>query len=718
MRVALVSLMALNDKTKTLIQTAYSEWLGSNKYKPRRGQRTMIAVIAKALGLIKEAADGVRDDNFKEHVCLVEAGTGTGKTVAYSIAAIVLAQSLEKKLVISTATVTLQEQLVLRDLPNLQKTSGIDFSFAIAKGRGRYVCLSKASMRLKDADRTGKDIPIFPDEERRVNAASIDKVRILEQAFTTGEWDGDRDSWEQKLDNEDWSLVAADRASCSGKKCPQYHQCALFKARDKIRSVDVVVANHDLVLADLATGGGNVLPEPSQTIYVFDEAHHLPSKSQNHLSRQMSISAERKRLLTTQKTLARAGGLLENNIEIKPLIKTAAQIDEAIDANLMSLNPLLESIFRLNTQHVNSSEEMRFPNGLVPEELQSVLKELSECYQLKSNCVQKVSDSVLAVFSEKQDQEQLARESVYAALGDLLIKCEAAQSICADYAKDDPKGVMPNVRWLKQYGADSDGISIYSAPLSTANTLDELIWKRCYAAVLTSATLAALGSFDHFIKQIGIGDQERAYKILGELNFADSVFHVPLMKSSPSNADQHTDEIIAMLPELIADQGGTLVLFSSRKQLDAVYEDISVSIKPKILVQGDRSKHALINAHKESVDSGEVSVLFGMASFSEGLDLPGDYCKQVVIAKLPFAVPDSPIDEALGEWIEKNGGNSFWDIAVPGASIKLLQACGRLLRSETDSGRVSLLDNRILQKSYGRQLLSSLPPFKQQLERR
>ncbi|MDB2410728.1 ATP-dependent DNA helicase DinG [Pseudomonadales bacterium] len=708
--------MALSEEAKTHIQTAYSDWLSSNEYKPRRAQRTMLAIIAKALGIVENDAEGIRKENFKEHVCLVEAGTGTGKTVAYSIASIILAKLLDKKLVISTATVTLQEQLVFRDLPNLQETSGIDFSFAIAKGRGRYLCLSKASMRLKDADRSGKDLPIFTDEERRVPDASIAQVKLLNKAFELGEWDGDRDSWEQNLGHEEWSLVAADRASCSGKKCPSYHQCALFKARDQIRKVDVVVANHDLVLADLATGGGNVLPEPEQTIYVFDEAHHLPSKSQNHLSRHMSLSAERRRVVTTQKTVARAIKILDQKQEIKRFSKTMAQIDEALDACLINLQPLLEMTFQNNPDLANSSDELRFPGGVVPADLQAVFKELSDCYVLKCNCLQKISDLTLASFTETQSQDQVARESLYASLGELSIMCESARSVCVDYARDDAPGVMPTVRWLKLQASEGiDGISMYAAPLSTASTLTDLIWNRCYASILTSATLTALGRFEHFIEQIGIGHLDQAYKILGELNFADSVFHVPHMTSDPTRAEEHTQEIIEKLPQLVSKEHGSLVLFSSRRQLDAVFEGLDLSLQERALVQGDRSKQALIKKHKERVDEGIPSILLGLASFSEGLDLPGDYCKQVVIAKLPFAVPDSPIDEALGEWIEKNGGNSFWDIAVPDVSIKLLQACGRLLRSESDTGRVSLLDNRILRKSYGKQLLACLPPFQQSL---
>ena len=709
--------MALADVTKAEIQAAYSQWLERNEFKPRRGQRLMVALIAKALGAVDHGDNGERNENYQDHVCLVEAGTGTGKTVAYSIASIILAKALDKKLVISTATITLQEQLVLRDLPNLQQSSGIDFSYAIAKGRARYFCLSKVSMRLKDANRSGKDLPIFPDEESRMSPATTDRLKLLKAAFEDKRWDGDRDNWEEPLDYEDWTLVAADRASCSGKKCPSYHQCALFKARDKARTADVVVANHDLVLADLATGGGNVLPEPAQTIYVFDEAHHLPAKSQNHLSRYMSIAAERRRVAGTQKTMARAVKVLDGKPEIKQFAKTLAQIDEALDSCLLGLQPLLEHTFLLNADSVNSGGELRFVNGVVPDKLQSLFNELADCYAVKAGCLQKASEFVLGTFTEKQDQAQAARESLYASIGDLALMCEAAQAVSHDYAKPDSRNAVPTVRWLKQDVVDASDISIYAAPLSTAATLMDLVWTRCYASVLTSATLAALGKFDHFINQIGIGGAEQAHKILGDLNFPDSVFHVPKMQSDPARVDEHTNEIITLLPGLVSRQGGTLVLFSSRRQLDAVYENLDAGLQQQILVQGDRAKQQLINKHKERVDQGEQSILFGLASFSEGLDLPGEYCVEVVIAKLPFSVPDSPIDEAMGEWIEQNGGNSFWDIAVPVASLRLLQACGRLLRSESDAGRVSLLDNRILRKSYGKQLLGALPPFTLDLPR-
>jgi ATP-dependent DNA helicase DinG len=158
---------------------------------------------------------------------------------------------------------------------------------------------------------------------------------------------------------------------------------------------------------------------------------------------------------------------------------------------------------------------------------------------------------------------------------------------------------------------------------------------------------------------------------------------------------------------------GTLVLFSSKKQMLDVYEELPSEMQDKILLQGDASKQEMLVQHKQKIDQGEGSVLFGLASFAEGVDLPGNYCTHVIIAKLPFAVPDDPIEAALSEWIESRGGNAFMELTVPDASLKLIQACGRLLRTETDKGKISLLDRRIISKRYGKAILNSLPPFRQ-----
>ena len=224
--------------------------------------------------MIADIARGLTDD---DRLCVVEAGTGTGKTAAYCLAAIPIAQARDKRVVISTATVALQEQVALRDLPDLKSHANLDFSFTIAKGRSRYVCLQRLD------DRIAYD----PERERLYgppDAEHLEIYRRLETAFDTGTWDGDLDNWEDGVPPTAWTPVTNDRVGCQGRRCKYYHQCPVFRARADVADADVVVANHDLVLTDLRIGGGVVLPDPAETIFVLDEAHHLPDKTRDQFT--------------------------------------------------------------------------------------------------------------------------------------------------------------------------------------------------------------------------------------------------------------------------------------------------------------------------------------------------------------------------------------------------------------------------------------------------
>ncbi|MDH3643851.1 MAG: DEAD/DEAH box helicase, partial [Gammaproteobacteria bacterium] len=256
----------LTSELKDTIQSSYRAWLDAREFRPRRGQREMIAHIARTL-----TGDAPR-------IIAVEAGTGTGKTAAYCIAAIPIAQALGKTVVISTATVALQEQVVLRDLPDLAVHADLKFTHALAKGRGRYVCLKRLDDQLKYSDQA--EIPIF--EEVSADGAVLFQAMLGE--FASKSWNGERDSWTEGLDEGLWRAVTTDHRGCSNNKCSFFRQCPFFRARGELDGVDVIVANHDLVLADLSLGGGAVLPEPEDCIYIIDEAHHLPEKTQQHFS--------------------------------------------------------------------------------------------------------------------------------------------------------------------------------------------------------------------------------------------------------------------------------------------------------------------------------------------------------------------------------------------------------------------------------------------------
>jgi ATP-dependent DNA helicase DinG len=188
------------------------------------------------------------------------------------------------------------------------------------------------------------------------------------------------------------------------------------------------------------------------------------------------------------------------------------------------------------------------------------------------------------------------------------------------------------------------------------------------------------------------------------------------MRSEASNASAHTEELIELLPQLLDADEGSLVLFSSRRQMNDVYDGVPQDWRARTLRQDDYSKQEILRRHREAVDEGRGAVIFGLASFAEGVDLPGAYCQHVIIAKLPFAVPDNPVDAALAEWLEAQGRNAFMEISVPDAALRLVQASGRLLRTESDRGRVTLLDRRVITRRYGRTILDSLPPFKRRID--
>jgi ATP-dependent DNA helicase DinG len=194
-----------------------------------------------------------------------------------------------------------------------------------------------------------------------------------------------------------------------------------------------------------------------------------------------------------------------------------------------------------------------------------------------------------------------------------------------------------------------------------------------------------------------------------------AVLRVPAMDCDPGQPQEHTQALITNFPQWLDADAGSLVLFSSRRQLQDVYEGLPADWQARILLQGDYSKAEILRRHRQAVDAGSGSVIFGLASFAEGVDLPGDYCVHVLIAKIPFAVPDNPLESALSEWVESQGRNAFMDVTVPDASLRLVQACGRLLRTEVDSGQVTICDQRLLTRRYGKALLDALPPFRRQL---
>jgi len=247
--------------------------------------------------------------------------------------------------------------------------------------------------------------------------------------------------------------------------------------------------------------------------------------------------------------------------------------------------------------------------------------------------------------------------------------------------------------------------------------LQEHLWERCFAAVITSATLTALGSFDRLRQRTGMPEDSDCSIVPSPFHYAQSAqLIVPLHAVEGNQAELHTQSLVTFMHESVDPAEATLVLFSSRRQMLEVYEAVTREFRQTVLLQDDYSKQQLLTLHRERIDKKESSVIFGLASFAEGVDLPGDYLRHVVIAKIPFAPPDNPVEQTLSEWIEAQGGNSFMQISVADASLRLVQASGRLLRTETDTGRITIMDRRLVTKRYGRALLDSMPPYQRVLK--
>ena len=688
----------LTDDVKSKIREAYSRLSEARGLEPRWGQRQMIAEVSRAL------AKGAFD--LSPPIAVIEAGTGTGKTIAYTIAAVPIAQAREKRLVISTATVALQEQLMFQDLPDIARHSGLEFSVVLAKGRRRYVCLARLDQALNQAP-SSQTIPLYPDEYHWNQEDDSATYERLMDGLARGDWDGDRDNLAEAITDSAWFPVTSDHAQCTGRRCTYIAQCSFYKAREQLADADVIVTNHDLVLSDLSIGGGVVLPAPEDALYIFDEAHHLAEKAKNHSTAFCHLQSTLQWTEDTRKWLEQSTSFFKTHTLDALVARLMGHLKELADALETTISAALE--LEDKGQDVPVLEQ-RFEHGLVPQILQEAFMGCSVIGVKVGSLVERLTLQC----EELLDQEAIDKESVevyLSACQSISSRLELTQALWSDFGHstvDSP----PPARWIRyQYGNSGVGISCHSSPILASAFLQSHLWERAAGVVLTSASLTALGRFDRFKLHAGTPSDAQYVVVTSPFDYSRARLHIPSDLPAANDALAHTQALIERMPELLDQADGTLVLFSSRRQMTTVYEGLPSALQERILKQDVQSKKSLIEQHKHIIDAGGQSVLFGLASFAEGVDLPARYCEHVIIAKIPFSVPDDPREAALSEWVEAQGGNAFKEISVPDAGAKLLQACGRLLRTERDSGQITIHDPRLLTNPFGRQLLESLPAF-------
>jgi ATP-dependent DNA helicase DinG len=591
-------------------------------------------------------ADAIRDNA----VLVCEAGTGTGKTFAYLVPAILSAG----KVIVSTGTKTLQDQLYHRDLPTVRAALGVSVTTALLKGRANYVCHYHLERNL-ESRQLGRDI-------------EGDLLRIAGFARVTRT--GDKSELADVPEGaRAWDLATSTRENCLGQSCPRYRDCFVMAARRDALAADLVVVNHHLFFADVMLkdeGMAELLPACNTVI--FDEAHQLPDTATLFFGETLSTAqlVELARDVRAE-ALAAARDTPEAVDLATALDKAARDLRLALPADAA----------RLAAAQV--ARERAFAGALAG--LATALASLHQA---------------LEVLAERS--EGLERCSVRA--------LEARDQL--ERWRDESRADL--VRWIEVLG---HSLRLNATPLSVADIFRRQVDGRPRAWIFTSATLAIAGDFGHYRKEMGLHDARTACWGSPFDYASQALLCVPRRIPDP-NSEEHTRAVVAAsLPVIRASGGRAFLLFTTLRAMRLAHrllreEFEHAGLAFPLMLQGQGSRSELLERFRRLGNA----VLVGSASFWEGVDVRGDALSLVVIDKLPFAPPDDPVLAARLEALERAGGNPFLDYQLPQAAIALKQGAGRLIRDETDRGVLVICDPRLFGKPYGKRILASLPPMK------
>jgi ATP-dependent DNA helicase DinG len=702
----------LADSTKDAIRAAYARLKeGLPGFRVRASQGRMIAEVAKAFGQTGGVA-------------VIEAPTGTGKSMAYLIAGVAVARFQKKRLLIATATIALQEQLVRSDIPLYLKLNGLEAKVALAKGRGRYMCprnLLMAANSIHDAQLGlagfEADLLLWNKPPQPRDKQALAKLR---EAFERHEWDGDMDSAPEPVSDLLRPMITTSAGGCTNRKCSQFMICPFFAARRAVDDAEIIVANQDLVLADLTmpgedegggvqAWGGVILPRPDETLYIFDEGHHVPGKAIDRGAAEVYMGASVRQLgrlgrqvhaaysLTDKERLGKLG-LDQGDKKLQELGNSLEELEKEIRLGWLPDPGETEPMYRGSLGQLPASWV----------EHAHVLDVLTVEVQRWLTAVRR---AVVEMTDGGPTQEALSRE-----LGMALERIGRQAACWRAWSSDDPDDAPPLARWVT-LGADQQ-LVCHASAVSAAGLLREVLWGNASGVVMTSATLSAGGNFRGFADAVGLPDDAVTVSLPSPFDLAvQARLEVPAMRALPDAREAHAEEISEWLAANLDWDAGNLVLFTSRAKLDRVLQMLPIAQVRKVRAQGSLGKSQLVAEHCADIEAGKGSTLFGLASFGEGLDLPGKLCETVVITQLPFAVPTDPVGATYAEWLESRGRNPFVEVSVPEATRLLTQYCGRLIRNETDQGRIVLLDRRVVARRYGSGILKALPPFRRVIER-
>ena len=643
-----------------------------------------------------EMLEKVIDAFNNNEINVIEAGTGVGKSFAYLIPALQWARQNKERVVVSTATINLQQQLIDKDIPLLQRITGTRLKGVLVKGRGNYICLRKLEEAIQEQS-------LFNEEN--------DELNVLNRWARVTK-DGSKSDLAFMPDRTLWNKVCSESDACMGMKCPKREKCFVMKARKETASAQILVVNHHLLFSDLGMRihgagfeGTAVLPPYSRVI--FDEAHTIEKSATSFFSENYNKFLLLKSLNALYGRKKRVVyGVFE---KIKLLVNAPDELD-SVPSLISKIRELVDLVEQFSLTFIGEDTTKR----LLPSDSSVLLENLVNAFynlhRATAKLIQVLHDGAGDLLLEADDNTDVFN---------LRIILQRLQKVCSvldalqHYGENDEKIV-----WMekKRTGKNDTFSSFFITPLDISGMMKAAVYEPQSTAVFTSATLTVQKKFNFWKERIGLNladsgtDRTVTYVRLK----SPFEYRKQVLLSIPQDApDPGSEAFQGFMSQTIMDilelsEGKGLVLFTSYSMLRKTYAETRSFLEQRgitVMKQGDADRSKLLVTFNTDISS----VLFATDSFWEGVDVPGESLKVVIICKLPFRVPTDPIVKARMERIEARGGNPFFDLSLPEAAMRLKQGFGRLMRRKNDHGIVAILDPRIIRKGYGKALLDSLP---------